>query len=455
MTDASISTPKVGPAKGGQSRKASMASFFGGALEYYDFALFAAAAAIVFPTVFFGDGAAATVGSLATFGVAYLARPIGAIVTGHIGDRVGRKQALMLTLILMGVSTFLIGCLPTFEQAGMLAPILLVLLRLLQGFSAGGELAGGSSLSVEHAPEGRRGFFSSWTITGIGAGMLLSNLVMIPVAALPDEALYTWGWRIPFWASIAVFAIGYFIRRRLEEPEVFEEIKQEKRTAGVPLFEAFRLNWQGIIRVAFANLFTVLNTVTNVFGIAYAISVGVDRTTMVLVAALAQVLGLIFRPVGGLLTDRFGRKPIFILGVLGSGVMIFAYFASIQAGNVPMIFIVNAIMTGVFLSLSDGVYPAFFAEMFSAKVRYTGMAVGLQVGLLVAGFAPSIGSTLTKGDANNWLPIAIFTCVCSVLAAIAALTAKETFRTPLRDVGITPQIRRQQESQKMRESASV
>lgn len=371
MTATPARAPLNRSVENGQSRRASMASFFGGALEYYDFALFASAAAVIFPTVFFGEGTGATIGSLATFGVAYLARPIGAIVVGHIGDRLGRKTALMLTLVLMGTATFLIGCLPTYEQVGILAPIILVALRLLQGASAGGELAGGSSLSVEHAPEGRRGFFSSWTITGIGAGMLLSNLAMIPVTALPDEALYSWGWRIPFWASIVVFAIGYFIRRRLEEPEVFEEAKEDKQTAGLPLLEAFRLNWQGIIRVAFANLFTVLNTVTNVFGIAYGISVGIDRTTMILVAAVAQVFALVFRPVGGLLTDRFGRKPIFILGVLGSGALIFAYFGAIQSGNVPLVFIANAVMTGVFLSLSDGVYPAFFAEMFSAKVRYT------------------------------------------------------------------------------------
>ena len=445
MTNGQTRTTSPRPQVGSQSGKASLASFFGGALEYYDFALFASAAAIIFPTVFFGNGAAASMGALATFGVAYLARPLGAIITGHIGDRVGRKQALMLTLILMGSSTFLIGCLPSYQQIGVAAPILLIVLRLFQGFSAGGELAGGSSLSVEHAPEGRRGFFSSWTITGIGAGMLLSNLVMIPVAAMPDDALYSWGWRIPFWASLIVFVIGYFIRRQLEEPEVFEEIKEDKKTAGLPLVEAFKLNWQGIVRVAFANLFTVLNTVTNVFGIAYAISVGVDRTTMVMVAALAQILGLVFRPVGGLLTDRFGRKPIFILGVLGSGAMIFAYFGSIQAGNIPMIFVVNAVMTGIFLALSDGVYPAFFAEMFSAKVRYTGLAVGLQLGLLVAGFAPTIGSMLTRGEAGNWLPIAAFTFGCSVLAAIAALTAKETYKTPLRECGMTPQLRREQE----------
>lgn len=430
-----------------QSRKASLASFFGGALEYYDFALFASAAAVIFPTVFFGGTTAATLGSMATFGVAYLARPIGAIVVGHIGDRIGRKAALMLTLVMMGCSTFLIGCLPTYDQIGMVAPLLLVLLRLIQGFSAGGELAGGSSLSVEHAPEHRRGFFGSWTITGIGAGMLLSSLVMIPVVAMPDDALYSWGWRLPFWASIVVFVIGYYIRRRLEEPAVFQESRVKRHKSGLPVVQAFRLNWQGILRVAGSNLFVVLNTVTNVFGIAFALSVGVDRTTMIAVGALAQVLGLVFRPLGGLLSDRFGRKPIFIVGVIGSGGMIFAYFASIEAGSIPLIFAVNAVMTGIFLSLSDGVYPAFFAEMFSAEVRFTGLAVGLQLGSLIAGFAPSLGSLLTQGESGNWMPVALLTVSCSMIAGLSALSSKETFKTPLRECGITKQMQREMKAE--------
>ncbi len=437
-----------------QSRKASLAAFFGGMLEYYDFMLFASAAALIFPRVIFGSGQTATLMSLATFGVAYVARPLGAVLIGHIGDKIGRKNALIFTLMMMGASTLLIGCLPTFDQVGMLAPVLLVILRVVQGFSAGGETAGASSLSVEHAPENRRAFFGSWTINGIGAGIVLASLAFIPVTALPDEALFSWGWRIPFLASIFVFFVAFLIRRTLEEPEVFEEIKESAETAKVPLIEAFRLNWQGIVRVGLAMLFAVLNTVTAVFGLSFAVGVGVDRTTMLWVAASANVLGLLVRPFAGMLADKIGRKPVFIVGTLGSGLMIFFYFMTIEAGNMPLLFLVNLLMTGLLLSAADAVYPAFFAEMFSAKIRYTGMAVGLQFGLLASGFAPTIGSALLGGVPNNWGPVAWMTLICSVIATASALSAKETFSTPLRELGITPQLRKRNEREAALTAAS-
>lgn len=418
-----------------QSKKAATAAFFGGMLEYYDFMLFASAAAIIFPHVFFNDEGSAILLSMATFGVAYVARPLGAIAIGWLGDKFGRKRALILTLLLMGASTFVIGLLPTYDQIGVLAPVLLVACRILQGFSAGGETAGASALSVEHAPEGRRGFFGSWTINGIGAGMVLASLVFIPFAALHDDVLYTWAWRIPFLASVVVFAVAYFVRRSLEEPEVFDDLKESGATSKLPLVDAFREGWDSIFRVGAAMLFAVLNTVTSVFGVAYAVSVGVDRTTMLWVAVTANVVGLAVRPLAAALSDRVGRRPVFIAGSIGSAALVFAYFGAITGGNIPLLFVINILMTGLFLSSADAVYPAFFSEMFSARVRYSGVAIGLQFGLLVSGFAPAIGSGLMGSDPTNWMPVAVMTALASTIAVIAAATARETFRVPLAELG--------------------
>src|SRR5918998_3782498 len=219
-------TPATGaPVEERVPRKAALASFVGSMLEYYDFFIYGAAAGLVFPTVFFADSdpATATLLSLATFGVAYVARPVGAVIIGHFGDKVGRKKMLVLTLLLMGASTFLIGALPSYAAIGVAAPILLVVLRVLQGLSAAGEQSGANSLTMEHAPEGRRGFFTSFTLSGTQAGLILATLVFVPVAALPDDALFSWGWRVPFFLSVVVVGVGYWVRRTPPPTAGFEE----------------------------------------------------------------------------------------------------------------------------------------------------------------------------------------------------------------------------------------
>ena len=229
--------------------KAALAAWIGSALEYYDFAIYGTAAALVFPKIFFPEGndSAATVAAFATFGVAYVARPIGSFLMGHIGDRLGRKKVLIGTLLLMGVSTFLVGCLPTYGQVGMLAPILLVVLRLLQGLSAAGEQAGANSMSFEHAPDDRRGFFTSFTLAGTQGGQILAPAVFLPLAAvLSEDQLLTWGWRIPFWISALVVLVGYIIRRRLEETPEFEAEEAGSEVPRMPLKELFADHWPAV-----------------------------------------------------------------------------------------------------------------------------------------------------------------------------------------------------------------
>ncbi|HEV8177742.1 MAG TPA: MFS transporter, partial [Gemmatimonadales bacterium] len=242
-----------------RAKKAALAAFLGGALEYYDFFIYATAASLIFSKIFFpaGDPTIALLASFATFGVAYVARPFGAVVFGHLGDKIGRKNTLVMTLVLMGGATFLIGVLPDFNTAGYWAPALLVLLRLMQGLSAGAETAGASALTTEEAPEGRRGFFASFAMSGISFGIVLASLAFLPVAAMSEADRLSWGWRIPFWLSILVLIVAFLVRRSLDEPEVFEEKHDHGELVKLPFVKMFRTHPAQFFQVALMSFETV------------------------------------------------------------------------------------------------------------------------------------------------------------------------------------------------------
>lgn len=418
---------------GSMPRKAALAAWIGSALEYYDFFIYGTAAALVFSKVFFpaSSPATGTLLALATFGVGYLARPVGAFVLGHVGDRFGRKRVLVFTLLLMGLATFCVGCLPTYASVGVLAPVLLVVLRLLQGLSAAGEQAGANSMSLEHAPEHRRAYFTSFTLSGTQAGQILATAIFLPVAALPQADLLTWGWRVPFWGSALVVVVGFVIRRKLDETPVFARTEVAK----LPVAILFRHHWADVLRVVVAATIASVSTIFTVYALSYAVNtIGLARTPMLWVGVLANVVALAAIPPLAGLADRIGRKPVFIAGCLACGVLIFPYLWSISIGSYALLFVLGIVLFGVAYSGVNGVWPALYGEMFSARVRLSGMAIGTQIGFAVAGFAPSVVAAIGSGK-DDWLGVAIFTAAVCAVAAVAAATARETYRVPTAELG--------------------
>jgi MFS family permease len=427
-------SPDQAPAK--TPRKAALASWIGSVLEYYDFFIYGTAAALVFGKIFFPDSdpATATLLSLATYGVAYVARPIGAFFMGHFGDRYGRKRVLMFTVTMMGISTFLVGCLPTYADIGIWAPVLLVTLRLLQGLSASGEQAGANSLSLEHAPEHRRAFYTSFTLGGTQAGLVVATAAWLPIGALPEDQLLSWGWRIPFWLSAVVVVAGLLIRRRLDETPAFGQAAQDG-VERVPVAILLRDHRANVIRVTFGALASTVSTIFAVWALSFAVdTVGLDKTTMLWVAIVTNAVALVAIPAWAALADRIGRKPVFIFGALGSGALMFAYLAAIASGDYALIFLAAILMSGLVYSAQNGVWPALYGEMFPTRVRLSGMAVGTQIGFAIGGFAPTAAAAIAGGGSAGWVPVAAYVLAFSILAAIAVATARETYRVPMAEL---------------------
>jgi MFS family permease len=427
-------------------KKAALAAWTGSALEYYDLAIYGTAAALVFPDIFFPEGndSAATVAAFATFGVAYVARPIGSFLMGHIGDRLGRKKVMVGTLLLMGVSTFLVGCLPTYGQVGLLAPVLLVILRLLQGLSAAGEQAGANSMSFEHAPDDRRGFFTSFTLSGTQGGQVLAPAVFLPLAAvLSEDQLQTWGWRIPFWISAIVVFLGFLIRRTLDETPEFQAESASGEVPRAPLGVLFTDHWRNVLRVFLAAFIAMVNTMFQVFALNFATSddyeIGFSSTFMLWLAIVANLVAIAVIPFWARLSDRVGRKPVFVTGVVGSGILIWGFLGAIAAGNEPLTFALGVLLAGVVYSMPNAVWPSTYAEYFPTRVRLSGMAIGTQFGFALAGFTPTIAGAIMGGDADNWTRVALFASTACVISAIAVVTGpSKTHLAPTSEVGHRP-----------------
>ncbi|MFF2076122.1 MFS transporter [Kitasatospora sp. NPDC058162] len=428
----------------GKPRKAAFAAWIGSALEYYDFFIYGSAAALIFPKVFFdkSDPWTANLVSLATFGVAYAARPVGALFLGHFGDRVGRRKIMVFTVMLMGLSTFAIGCLPTYAQVGTLAPALLVLMRVLQGLSAAGEQASANSMTLEHAPPERRGYFTSFTLNGTQAGQMLATLIFIPIADLPAEDLLTWGWRIPFLLSALVTVAAFFIRRHLDETPEFARAAAKGAVARLPLAELLRDHWADVLRVIAGALIATVSTIFSVWALSYgATTMGLQRSTLLWVGVLANAVALGAIPLWGRLSDRIGRKPVFLVGSLGSAVMVFVYLWAVSSRSYPLIFLTGVLSFGVVYSAANAVWPSFYGEMFTTRVRLSGMAIGTQIGFAIAGFAVTFAAEIAGPKGTNWVGVGVFTAAMCAVTTLAVLTARETFKVPTADLGLKPAAR--------------
>ncbi|MFC8524004.1 MULTISPECIES: MFS transporter [Micrococcaceae] len=436
-----VSVPATASKGNANARRAAAASFIGSTLEYYDFFIYGSASALIFNKIFFPgiDPSLGMVLSMATIGIGYVVRPLAAGVIGHFGDRIGRRQMLVLTLVLMGVATFLIGCLPPVSVIGAAAPILLVLLRALQGASAAGESVGAVTMTMEHAPTHRRAFYASWVNTGAVAGIMLASLAFLAVSLLPQDDLLAWGWRLPFLASILVVVVGLYIRLRLPESEVFEAAKESAAGQELPIKVVLRDHWATILKVILFGLWSVVSSVFAAFGLAYAGKLGVPAAVMLTVTIVTAALGIVVQPYAGILADRIGRKPVFITGNIVCAASVFAFFWSISAGSIPLIFATAILFMTVGYGMVNPLGPSMTAEMFETRIRYTGAATASQLGLVVTGFAPAIAAAIVQPGPDGWLPVAFFTAACCLVSAVVtAVWVKETYRTRTEDLGKRP-----------------
>ena len=439
MTSATYDEPHAK----GQSNKAAASGWIGSALEYYDFFIYATAASLIFPQIFFpsSNPTIAIVASLATYGVGYVARPIGAVVLGHWGDTHGRKTVLILCMFLMGFSTMAVGFLPTYQQVGVLAPVLLVVLRLIQGFAVAGEISGASSMILEHAPFGRRGFYASFALQGVQAGQILAAAVFLPLAHyMPEEAFNTWGWRIPFLLSFFVIIAGYVIRRKVDETPAFAEESEHGELPKAPIIQAFKNSWRDMLRVVCMALMNVIPVVASIFGAAYAVQpaygIGFEKDIYLWIPVLGNILAVLVIPFVGALSDRIGRRPPIIIGALGSGLLAFGYLYAISIHSVPLAIIMSLLMWGVVYQGYNAIYPSFYPELFQTRTRVSAMAISQNVGTTITALLPALFATVAPpGSTNIPLTIGAITFAITIIAAGAAWSARETYRIHIKDLG--------------------
>lgn len=426
-----------------ESKKAAASGWIGSALEYYDFFIYATAASLIFPQLFFpkGDPTTAIIASLATYGVGYVARPIGAFVLGHLGDTHGRKKVLLWCMFLMGFSTIGVGLLPTYDQVGLWAPALLVIMRLAQGFAVAGEISGASSMILEHSPFGRRGYYSSFTLQGVQAGQILAAAVFLPLAHyMPAEQFNVWGWRIPFLLSFLVIIAGWIIRRTVDETPLFKATDKNELKRRSPVVEAFRDSSPNMLRVVCMALMNVIPVVATIFGAAYAVQpaygIGFAKDVYLWIPVVGNIVAVLVIPYVGKLSDRIGRRPPIIVGSLLAGLFAFAYLYAISIRNVELAFVMSILMWGVVYQGYNAVFPSFYPELFPARSRVSAMAIAQNVGTAITAMLPALFTAVAPpGSSNIWLTVGGIAFGITIVSALAALSARETYRIPLEKLG--------------------
>src|SRR3546814_795800 len=400
---------------------------------WYEFFLYGTQVTLVFGWLFFpdpGNELDGLIAAFATYAAGFIARPPGGIVFGHIGDKIGRKSLLQFSLILIGVSTFLMGCLPSFASIGYWAPALLVILRFIQGFALGGEWGGAVLLVTEHSPNRSRGFWGSFPQAGVPLGNLLATIVLLVLSAtLSAEAFLAWGWRIGFWLSVVIVGIGYYVRTQVSDSPIFTAAKEKiekEANAGYGLIEVFKRYPRGVF-TAMGLRFgeNILYYMVVTFSITYLDHIGVNTTRILTLLFFAHILHVLIIPLVGCLTDRIGRKPVYILGAVTTMIWPFLAFPMFNIQSTEMI--LAAIMLGLaFHGLMYAAQPAIMAEMFPTRMRYSGVSLGYQVTAIVAGsWAPLIATALLR-ETGSWIPIAWYILFAGAISLGSALYMRES-----------------------------
>jgi metabolite-proton symporter len=412
-------------------RLVAVASFIGTTIEWYDFFLYGTAAALVFNRLFFPtfDPLMGTLAAFGTYAVGFFARPVGGIVIGHYGDKIGRKSMLVLTLVVMGVATFLIGLLPTYEQIGPWAAVGLVLLRVAQGFGVGGEWGGAVLMAVEHAPPGTRGYYGSWPQIGVPAGLVISTAVFAVFSRLPEDQFLVWGWRVPFLLSALLVIVGLMIRVRILETPAFTKIKEEARESRQPVLELLKTYPKQVL-LAMGARFGENGAfyIYSVFVLTYATQhVKMSQQIVLNAMLIGAGLELIAIPFFGAMSDRFGRRPVYLFGAIATALWAYPLFMLLDSGS-PLLVGVALIVAFVFSHAAMyGPQAAFFSELFGTHVRYSGASLGAQLAAVLAGgTSPFIATLLLANYGTNAL--ALYVIFMAAVSIVAVVLASETHR---------------------------
>jgi metabolite-proton symporter len=408
-------------------RRALVASLTGSSIEWFDYFLYGTAAALVFNKLFFPnfDPVVGLLLAYLSFSLTFFIRPIGGVLFAHIGDRIGRKKTLVITLSLMGGATVLIGCLPTYEQIGIWAPILLILLRVVQGLGIGGEWGGALLLAYEYAPAKRKGLFGSVPQVGVTIGMLLATMAVSLMAMLPDEDFLSWGWRVPFILSAGLVFLGLWIRHGLDETPEFKQAKASGNVAKMPLVETLRHHWREVLIAAGLKVVeTAPFYIFSTFVVSYAVNnLGYEKVSALHAVMIGALVASLLIPVMGWLSDIVGRKRVYIGGIVAMALYIVPYFLLLDTRSVLGITLATVIGFGVLWAPVTAVLGTLSSEIFATRVRYTGITLGYQLGAALAGgTAPLIATWLLAEYQGNWQPVAIYMLVTVVISLVAILS---------------------------------